>query len=61
MSGYMERTCTRKNGLRNRTTISYETVRAVKKHVDTYRQGASYRDEKMGDDGMVGENRRWWP
>jgi hypothetical protein len=41
--------------------LSYETVRAIKKHVDTHIQRASCRDEMTGDDGMIGENRRWWP
>jgi hypothetical protein len=57
----MERRWTRKKGLRKRTTISYERVRAIKKHVETHRQGASGRDGMTGDDGMVGESRRWWP
>jgi hypothetical protein len=63
MSGYMERRRTRKKGLKNRTSVSYETVSAIKKHVETHRQRASCRDELVmtGDDGMIEENRRWWP
>lgn len=29
--------------------------------MDTHRQGTSYGDKMMGNDGMIGENRRWWP
>lgn len=45
----------------NRTTVSYDGVRAIEKHVETHRQRASCRDEMTGDDGMIGESRRWWP